>query len=176
MSQDKAAGFEHRIEMSGGFDLRRPQPSKDYGIGSVRIWFYVIGPKGAVQWQIGTDWYPPSARAHLKEMGWPSEYDCRDAMRPKGWDLGYHAKEPQYEDQSPMTYECQVVGGKCYYDGSGLNADLLIEGFISGGTEWLWPQLEEYYACVFEGAPFPEFAAIPCKHPDDVKAEAEQQA
>ena len=174
MSESLKAGgkFTHRIEMTGGHYLIRPEPAKNYGVSSVRIWFYVIGPMGAVQWQIGTDWFPLQAREHLRARGWPSEYDVRDAMKPKGWDLGYHSKEPRYEGQSPMDGECQVLGCKCYYDGSGLNADLLIEGFIHGGTEWLWPQLEEYYASVFEGAPFPAFTAVPQKHPDDVKAEA----
>ena len=49
----------------------------------------------------------------------------------------------------------------------GLNADEVIEGFLAGGTDWLWPKLEEYYACIFEGAPFPDFTPHYLPHPDD---------
>lgn len=147
-----------RMEVIGGYDLRDTSPARDCGICAARMVFYVIGPKGAVQWMIGTDWYVATARDHVKRFhggrGEPSKY------LPDGWDLGYHSHKPMYDDQRPMDGKCEVIGGTCYYDGSGLNADLLIEGFIAGGTEWLWPQLEAYYRHVFDGAEFPAFKPV----------------
>ena len=158
--------FERRVECSPGH-WHRDEGKTDYGIGSVRMWFYLIGPKGAVQWQIGTEWYPPKAREGLMSGGrWA---DRERMMKPTGWDLGYHSPRPMYEDQT-LHGKCSVIGGECFYDGSGLNADLLIEGFIAGGTDWLWPKLEEYYRHTFEGAPWPDFSAPIVPHPDDVKA------
>lgn len=138
--------FERRVEVSPGYHLIHPEPSKNYGIGPCRVWFYLIGPKGAVQFQIGTDWYPKAAREHLSQF---PPRPIWEARQPDGLDLGYHAKEPEYAGQ--IAHDCALLGGQCYYDGSSLNADAMVEGFICGGTDWLWPKLEEYYRRVFEG-------------------------
>lgn len=129
----------------------------------MRMVFYVKGPKGVVQWMVGTEWGIKPVRDHLANF--PSDH--RKYQQPSGWDLGYHSLTPQYEDQGIQDKDCQVLGAPCYYDGSSLNADDLIEGFLAGGTDWLWPKLEEYYARVFEGAPYPDFTAHYQPHPDD---------
>jgi len=149
------AAFEHRIEWKPGFDKRSDNPATNYGVGAMRIWFYVIGPKGAVQWQISTNWYPESARQHLNRF----PYSERDLTRaPEAWDLGYHSRTPRYEGHDKMDH-CDLIEGGCYYDGSSLNAEPLVEGFIQGGTDWLWPKLEDYYRHVFDDAPYPDFEA-----------------
>lgn len=61
----------------------------------------------------------------------------------------------------------------CYYDGSSLNAEQLVEGFRAGGTDWLWPKLEEYWRCIFEDGPYPDFSPEYAKHPDDGLTEEE---
>jgi hypothetical protein len=154
--------MERRITITPGFYLIRPEPSKNYGIGSCRIWFYVIGPKGAVQWQISTDWYPERARQHL--LGFPSE---ASKHLPDAWDIGYHSPTAKYDGQSSMGH-CDVIGCECFYDGSSLNAEKWVEGFVSGGTDWLWPKLEEYYRFTFEGGDHPDLTPQPRKHPDDM--------
>lgn len=161
--------YERRVEVTPGYDLR----SAGYGIASCRIWFYVIGPKGAVQWQIGTDWYPPSAREHLLGMGWPSEHDLRHAMQPQAWDIGYHSPTPRYDDQTPMPGKCHLLGSECFYDGSSLNAESWTEGFIAGGTDWLWPKLEEYYRFTFEGGEHPDLTPTPRLAPEKKAREAD---
>ena len=40
---------------------------------------------------------------------------------------------------------CEVIGGPCYYDGSSLNAERLIQPFLEGGSDAVWRELEEYY-------------------------------
>ena len=116
--------LRHDIRFRVAFDKRSPEPNKNYGIGDMHIIFLVIGPKGAVQWLIGTGWYVDSACKHL--MGF-ARNSLTDQRRPNGWDLGYHSKEPKYEDQSPMD-QCDICE-PCYYDGSSLNAELPIEAF-----------------------------------------------
>ena len=160
--------FTRWVETTPSRHWIRPEPSRNYGISTVRIVFYVKGPKGAVQWMIGTEWGIDPVRKHMN--GFPSHH--REYQKPTGWDLGYHAHEPQYEGQSIQCKDCSVLNGPCYYDGSGLNADLLVEGFLARGTEWLWPKLEEYYASVFEGADFPDFTAEYLPHPDDAESGA----
>lgn len=137
--------FERIVNVTPAFDKRHPDPSKNYGIGACRIWFILKGPKGAVQFQIGTDWYLPEQQKELKNR--PSIYD----IQPQGWDVGYHSYKPMYEGQDPMG-ECDVLGCTCYYDGSSLRADDWVPEFLAGGTEWLWPKLEAEYNSLFEGA------------------------
>lgn len=163
MIEQQEGKFKRRIVFKPGFCWLRANPHRNYGVSSVRMWFILIGEKGAVQWCIGTDWFPEAARTHLSKF--PAE-DMDDLRKPRGWDLGYHAKAPQYEGQSPQD-KCDCFDGPCYYDGSSLAADNLIEGFLNGGDEWVWNRLEAYYASRFEGAEYPNFLPIIVPHPDD---------
>jgi hypothetical protein len=133
------------VDFQPAFDKRNPNPAIDYGIGPMRIRFVLKGPLGAVQWMIGTLWYVASARRPGLD---------RDPQRPMGWDLGYHSPAPMYDGDSPMD-SCDVLDGECYYDGSGLNADLLIENFLEHGDTYVWAALEAYYRCTFEDTPWP---------------------
>lgn len=160
----KAAALGHRVEVSPGFYLVRPEPSKNYGIGACRVTFYAIGALGAVQFMIGTDWYPERARQHLSKF--PSRPVWEDTQ-PTGWDVGYHAKVPQYEGHT-SSGQCEVIGCECFYDGSSRQADEWIEGFINGGTDWLWPRLDQLYRCRFEGGEYPDVTPIPKLHPDEI--------
>ena len=170
MIEQKVGEFTRKILFKPGFCWARDEPARNYGNGSVRMWFVLIGQKGAVQWQIGTDWMPKAAREdvamrsaiHRLCLKTPEEY-----QKPTGWDLGYHSPAPKYEGQEPMHDNCEFTGGKCYYDGSTMNADLLIEGFLNGGDDWVWNRLEAYYRHTFEDAPWPNFDPIIEPHPDD---------
>lgn len=154
--------FEHKVFVSPSFEHIRPDPKEDYGIGACRIWFYCVGPKGVVQYNIGTNWYIDSAYAHLQKH--KEVYN----RHPQAQDLGYHAKEKQNDSQTPM--KCHLIeGGQCYYDGSSLNADEWLEGFRAGGTDWLWPKLEEYYRYVFENGEYPDVTPQYQKHPSERK-------
>ena len=138
------------VEFSPSWNRLSDDPSKNYGIRAMNITFYVKGPKGAIQWKLSTGWYVSPARDHLRQFSPPL------VMYPMAMDLGYHAHEPQYENQTPLTESCDVIGGgRCFYDGSPLNAELLTEGFLSGGADYLWPKLEGVYRHQFEGAEWP---------------------
>lgn len=160
--------FTRRVDITPSFDRRHPSPSINYGISAMRIWFLLIGPKGAVQWQIGTNWYCKSAQAHLRSLPEHLTDASENALggsryQPQGWDLGYHAREPQYDSHTPMDGDCHVIGGLCFYDGSVLNAELLIDGFLEGGERFLWPALEAYYRHTFDGAEWPDFEGLRAK-------------
>lgn len=141
--------FEKIVTVSPAFDKRSDEPGKNYGIGSCRITFILKGEKGAMQFMIGTNWYVPSAREHLKNFPM-SRSDLQ--QKPDGWDVGYHSYKPMYEDQTSMTGECHVLNAPCYYDGSSLMADEWVEQFVAGGTDWLWKKLEEQYHSRFDEA------------------------
>lgn len=155
--------LEHRVDIKPGHCWLHEDPSRNYGVAACRIWFYVIGPKGVVQWQIGTDWYPDAALKHL------AKFPKREQREPMAWDLGYHSYTPHFDGQTQMA--CDLLpGGKCYYDGSSLNAETWVEGFVNGGTEWLWPRLEQYYRYIFENGKPPDVAPITRPHPGFRKA------
>ena len=141
--------LERIVWVSSGFDKRHTDPKKNYGIGACRITFVLKGAEGAVQFMIGTDWYPPVVQRERRQQR--HDFDTRfDKIKPDGWDVGYHSPKPMYEGQTPMERSCELVaGGVCYYDGSGLRADDWVEQFILGGTPWLWPQLETEYRVRF---------------------------
>lgn len=147
-----APQFTRRVDFTPSSDKRDPNPSKNYGIASMRIRFVLIGAKGAVQWMIGTEWFIASAREHLSRFNHLHSFD--EMRRPQGYDLGYHAYKPTYEGQSQMD-DCDILNGPCFYDGSGLNAELLIEPFLAHGEDYLWPALEAYYRFTFEDTPWP---------------------
>lgn len=135
--------FEKITEVYPSYDKRDPNPKKNYGISSCKINFILKGNEGAVQFLIGTNWYIPSAREHINKF---SRTDSGYQKKPDGWDLGYHSYKPMYEGHSLLAHACDILDGKpCYYDGSGLRAEEMIEDFIAGGTDWLWKRLEKEY-------------------------------
>lgn len=144
-------GFRRRIELRGAFDKRNTDPSKNYGIHGMDLRFVLIGPEGAVQFLVFTGLHLPHVRKELfaKRQVRRETYDL-DA--PMGADIGYHAKHPHYEGQT--EYDCEYIeGGKCYYDGSGLQAEEFMPEFLGGGDEAVWTMLAERYADLFLAAP-----------------------
>lgn len=147
--------LERKLEITPSWDKRDPDPKKNYGIGCVTMRWYVIGPKGAIQFVLMTGWYPHI----IKKTTWNDWSDwgdlhvsVREGDRPMPTDLGFHSPVPLYEGQTKMTDDCPVLGGPCYYDGSGLNADKPFSILVHEGGEKLWEFLEQYYAETFAKA------------------------
>lgn len=140
--------FQQIVQVTPAYSKRDPDTKKDYGIGACRIRFILKGPKGAVQFMIGTTWFLPQTQRENRK--WQYDFDCKfDQIHPQGWDVGFHSPVPMYEGQTHMD-SCDVLEGNCYYDGSSLRADEWVPNFLAGGTEWLWPKLEEEYRSLFE--------------------------
>lgn len=136
--------FERIVTVTPAYDKRSDDPKKNYGIGSCRIFFVLKGELGAVQFMIGTDWYPVKVQKEFKDKG-PSDFELKYfSPKPDGWDVGYHSPKPMYDGQHKME-KCDHLEGGCYYDGSGLRAQEWVKDFVMGGTNWLWPKLEEEY-------------------------------
>lgn len=149
--------LERIVHFTPGFDKRNEDPRKDYGISGGKFLFVVKGPLGAVHFSCGANFYPRSAEKHLVNVysngrmsQFGPEHDglsgLASSFRPMGFDVGYHALTPQYEDQHSRE-NCEWLDGKaCYSDGSVLRANEWMEQFTERGTEWLWPALEAEYA------------------------------
>lgn len=131
--------LERIVEMTPAFDKRHPDPTKNYGIGGVEIAFFLKGERGVVQFKMGTGWFLPENR----KPGISDSY-------PMAWDRGYHSYIPRYDGQTPIAESCHILDGKpCYYDGSTLNAEPILEVLIREGSEGVWRELEAYYKGTF---------------------------
>lgn len=144
--------YTRHFDIRGAYDLRRPEPARNYGIHNAVIVFAVSGAKGAVSLTVETNWYLNPADASARGMR------CSD--------LGTHSKAEPYAE-AYLRPHCEYCGGPAYCGGSGLEAAKWQQGFLHGGTAWLWPRLEAYYDCYFYDAEYPDLTPIPCKHPDE---------
>lgn len=133
--------FERLVTFEPAYDERDSKPS--YSIGCAIVRFYLKGPRGVVQFVLYTGWHLPHVQKELLEK------DGASLLYPFPTDLGYHSPVPRYEGQ--ISYSCDLLPGKkCYYDGSGLNAQPVYETLVREGDEAMWNELEEYYKSVFE--------------------------
>lgn len=162
--------FERIVKFSPAYDGRPPQKGglkewrtknmepddgtdkTNYGIGSVQIRFVLKGPKGAIQFLVGTDWYPP----HVQQATFDNPRAWRNTyfqIRPDGWDVGYHSLTPMYDGQNTVSDSCEYLDGKpCYYDGSSLRADTWVkEILLKEGSDGVWKAMEKEYVVRFEG-------------------------
>lgn len=127
------------IEFDKAWDRRSSDPKKDYGVHGVDMRWYVKGPLGVIQFVVYTNWM-------LSDMG-----RNRDKiMPPMPADIGYHSPRPMYEGQGQMDPCALLPQGKCYYDGSSLNAERYFDILVAQGGEALWVELEKEYARRFE--------------------------
>ena len=135
--------LERRIDFTPAFDRRNADPKKNYGIHGVEMRWYLIGPRGVIQFVVYTGWMLPQI---YEEEAYKSRdlSIIRTLSRPMAADLGYHSPIPKYEYQLKME-ECQFFEGGCYYDGSSLAADRILQLLIAKGGEAVWLEMEEYY-------------------------------
>lgn len=141
MVEQRVGAFTRRVEFQAAFDKRHPNPSKNYGVGAVVLRFILIGERGAMQFVCSTGMYPK----HVTDE-WDASGRDPKAFRAMGYDIGYHAHEPQHEGQSAQD-NCTYLGGRaCYYDGTSLGAEEFLPTFITGGDDAVWAMLEARYA------------------------------
>ena len=133
--------FERIMTMSAAFDKRHIDPKKNYGIHGVEIRMVLKGPLGATQFLLFTGWQLPHVTQELMLKHHTASRCC---FEPNPADKGYHWSTPQYEGQE--AHDCDLLPeGKCYYDGSSLNADDTFKALLEKGSDGVWAELEELY-------------------------------
>jgi hypothetical protein len=134
------------VEFAPAFDKRDPNPAKNYGIHGVEMRFVLKGEQGAVVFEVFTNWHLPDV---AKSLAGRISRDY-NPFEPMGADVGYHSPTPQYEGQKVQSESCAYLDGKpCYYDGSGLAAETLLQRLIAEGDTAVWSALEERYNELF---------------------------
>lgn len=145
--------MKKEITFVPAFDKRNSNPSKSYGIHGVDIKFIYGDGRGYVQFVLYTNWQLPSveeeALAKANSSIATNRYPFVMWQKPMAADLGYHSPTPIFEGQDPMD-NCHLLGGgKCYYDGSRLNAERIFTVLREQGSEGVWSELESYWKELF---------------------------
>lgn len=137
-------GFQRAMQFGVGYNCDARGP-RSHGVHGMELRFYLLGPRGATQFVMSTDWVPGklSPGHGLPPLG-SALSDRARRLYPMGMDLGYHAYKPQYDGQLKMP-DCHLLDGDCFYDGSGLNADRVMNRFIEGGEPVIWQELIAYH-------------------------------
>lgn len=142
--------FERIVSFSPAYDRRHADPRKNYGIHGVVLRMVLKGPLGATQFVLFTNWQLPHVTEETMERCLARGEDrigLKVSFLPTPADLGYHWGAPHYQGQTARDCE-YVAGGKCYYDGSGLNAERIYETLVREGSDGVWRELEEYYRLI----------------------------
>lgn len=149
---------------TGAYDWRGPP---DYGIHGMDLRFSVKGSKGAITITIFTNWMLPQHQVSAQEIYTRGKFG--HLCRPWFVDIGYHSKEPQYEGQEPQD-NCEMTGGLCYSDGSATwGNECWRDGFLHGGSDWLFSRMEDEYRHRFENGPPVDLTPIPRQQPKEQK-------
>jgi len=133
--------FEKIIKISPPYDKRSADPSKNYGIGGMTITFILKGALGATQFTFYTGQY----QKHTADELWRKDELKHNPFKGMGADIGCHSRKPSYEGQNSTDEDCDLVGGKCFYDGSSLQASEFEDEFLTNGEPAVWKMLEERY-------------------------------
>jgi hypothetical protein len=139
--------MERKITFRPAFDKRDSNPSKNYGVHGVDMLWYIKGELGVVDFVVYTNWHLP----HIEELN-DSRNDSQFPhlnCHPQPANVGYHSRVPKYKGQTRSVFDCTLLGGDCYSDGSGLYAEELYDILVREGDEAVWKKLEEYYKQTF---------------------------
>jgi hypothetical protein len=133
--------FERRFVVHPAYDRR----AKGNGIHGVDMSWALIGAEGAIAFTVSTNW-------QLSLVGRPSYRDDK-IDPPMAVDISYHSRKPIREWHTQPSTEscCWLDGAPCYCDGSTLNADPILDAFISKGEDGVWAELEDWYRDKFGG-------------------------
>lgn len=141
--------FQRIVLTKPPYDKRDPNPTKNYGIGGLSIYFILKGKKGAVQIFLYIRCYLPSTVKEYKLKN--ISHDLVGEKLVECYDVGYHSPKARWKGQTFIT-DCDILKKKCYYDGSATRGeyDQIAEQWSEKGDEFIWKYLEKEYRRVFK--------------------------
>ena len=128
--------LERRFKATPAWDYRNDRTNG--GQHCVDLIFAVVGSKGAYQFTLYTSWY----------LDMRSDNQCpvpNPTFGPLPADVGYHSSTPVFDGQDPVETCGYMNGGKCYSDGSCLQAYDLWNILLREGSDGVWAELERRY-------------------------------
>lgn len=125
-----------------------PNPSKDYGIGGVRMLWVLRVNDWAMTWDVSTDWGLPDEafRAARPDCKHPSHRNGYPRMHrgASGGAVDWHSPVPLWEDsEQPSQLCCPITNAPCYLDTGFILGDDLFDLLREDGDEAVWMKLRE---------------------------------
>lgn len=146
---------EREIRWEQGYDHVGTQVGG--GRHGMNIRWLLHGEHGTVQFLIYSGWLPtwvenpedswgPRVRPD-RPLPMPNGGSRPSLMGPMAADLGYHWRTPLWQDSDSGRDNCDALrgGGRCWYDGSGLNAEPVFAKLLTEGGEAVWAEMSAYY-------------------------------
>jgi hypothetical protein len=132
--------FTREVIFQAAYDKRDPNPSKNYGVHGVHIWFSVIHKtrQEGLTFSVSTGWQLPHVQREFEGRKTP-------LREPMAFGVNIHTKTPRYAGQSSTQGRCVITGGKCYCDGSDLLGEDFLKTLIEGGDEALFACMEQQF-------------------------------
>ena len=134
-------GFWRGVEFKPGYDCMAKHGEagrKCHGRHGMNLRFLWGNAEGVVQLLLfASDWLPGSMQHGSTKPGLAK-------LGLMAADLGHHWSSPTYEGE--MKMDCDLLDGKrCFYDGSGMNAERPAERFLTEGLPAVWEELQAYW-------------------------------
>jgi hypothetical protein len=150
--------FEKRVEVFPGYD-HRDDPRDTRGAHNLSIRFTIIGPLGAITWDLNTGWMErPLLGAYQANAGQQRRSDTPGAdhrlrdYSPRAGAVSSHAHD-QLEDYWVGPQPCNVLGGECYGDTGYTIGDTVLAAMFKDGHDGIWRELRVIYDAWLAAAP-----------------------
>lgn len=96
--------IERITQINPAWDKRNPDPKKDYGIHCMQVWMILKGKQGAIHFTWSTGIFLKETEERLAANGtlnWEKlgEDHYFSVAKAMGYDVGYHARKPQFDGQ-----------------------------------------------------------------------------
>lgn len=138
--------MKQSITFNPAYDKRSAKPNENYGIHGVGMVWLLEGELGVVQFIVFTHWHLPHIQAEMDLE--PLNSVPYMFHKPQPVDVGYHSPKPMCEGQTEMKCD-KLPSGKCYYDGSSLQATTVFNILLAEGSVGVWKELERRYVGLF---------------------------
>jgi hypothetical protein len=126
-----------------------PDPTRDYGIASVRMFWALRVGDWAMTWDVHTGWdlpdeaflaAAPDCEHPRHRTGPPPDPGKRAVM---GGAVDWHSPVPRFDGHELAQETCAITGAPCYLDsGFSLGSDLF-DLLRTAGDEAVWKRLRE---------------------------------
>jgi len=153
-------GFERQMTYRSAYDgTGEPE---NYGIHSAELVLILKGEHGAIEGGVITGWHMPHVldRIAVKERAWLLKHPGTPLLSGlSGLHVGHHSPRPPrywagYDDddvhgEGPISTECPLTGGDCYFDSSGLAGENFAVALAGEGWQAAWNMLASWYDHTF---------------------------
>ena len=137
-------GDEQRIvRFRPAFHRCHPDPSQNYGIGSVSmLWVLRVGD-WAIAWDVHTGWELPDEAfvAAVPDCNHPMHQGSAPGHKVSGGAVEWHSPVPLWEDHEPRADKCPITGAACYGDVGFLLGSELLDLLRTDGDDAVWKRL-----------------------------------